>query len=676
MKRMNPFQALVSRLFSSRPVTITTRSTSGRLRYEQLEDRTVPASFGFRSIDGSGNNLTNLTWGTAGTDFLRIAQADYADGVSTPAGTTRPSAREISNSLSDQTGVTGTNDRMMSAMVYAWGQFIDHDMDLSKTGTGQRFDIAVPTGDPSFDPASTGTKVIPLTRTFYDTATGTSVANPRQQVNSVTSWIDGSMVYGSDATTAASLRTFQGGKMKTSPGDMLPMDASGNFMAGDARVNENPELTSLQTLFVREHNRVAERIAKANPALSDEQVYQRAKEWVTAEIQAITYNEWLPALTGQNLPRYQGYNATVNGGISNEFATAGFRFGHSLLADDIQFLDNNGKSIADGVSLAEAFNNPGLVKAHGVESLIKYLASDPSNEVDTHVVDSVRNFLFGAPGAGGLDLASLNIQRGRDHGLADYNATRVAFGLPKVTSFAQITSNVDTQAKLQALYGSVNNIDLWVGALAEDHIRGGSVGMTVKAIMNDQFSRLREGDRFWYQREFAGNDLRELESTTLSSLIRRNSTTSNMQNNVFFFRADISGRVAIDGHRDGRLDRLDPPAVGVQVQLWDLTTSLVLATVTTDARGFYHFGVADDVRTGDYQVRLVNQAVPPSRTLSITRGDMNYDKVDFLLPPPGRPKGPPAGLTVAPPASNPGFMAADFFTLNGVDVNLQPVRRR
>src|SRR5262249_29771863 len=150
--------------------------------------------------------------------------------------------------------------------------------------------------------------------------------NARQQINQVTSWIDGSMVYGSDATTAASLRTFVGGQMKTSAGNLLPTDAAGDFLAGDVRANENVELPSRPNLFVREHNRIAAQIARSNPRLSDEEVYQQARAQVIAEIQVITYKEWLPALLGANaLPAYRGYNANVNPGIANEFSTAAFR---------------------------------------------------------------------------------------------------------------------------------------------------------------------------------------------------------------------------------------------------------------------------------------------------------------------------------------------------------------
>src|SRR5262249_26135314 len=155
-------------------------------------------------------------------------------------------------------------------------------------------------------------------------------------------------------------------------------------------------------------------------------------------------------------------------GIANEFSTALFRLGHSMLGDDIEFINNDGTAFREGIPLNVGFFNPPQITQDntGVGRILKYLASDPSSEVDNSITDPVRNFLFGAPGSGGFDLASLNIQRGRDHGLPDYNTVRAALGLPRVNSFGQITSDNGLQRKLHDLYGNVDNIDLWVGALA------------------------------------------------------------------------------------------------------------------------------------------------------------------------------------------------------------------
>jgi hypothetical protein len=610
-----------------------------------MEDRCQPAASAVRSIDGTGNNLAHPAWGSTDEQLLRVAPAQYADGVSAPAGANRPSARAVSNALAAHVATDTPDDRDLTAYIYVWGQFLDHDLDLTGAASpAQPFNVPVPTGDPSFDPAGTGTQVVPLTRSVYDPTTGTSTANPRQQINQITAWIDGSMVYGSDATRAAALRTFSGGKLKvqsTAVGDLPPLNTAGLpnandahrapdnqlFLAGDVRANENVELTAMQTLFVREHNRLADQIAKANPGLSDEEIYQRARALVIAEIQSITYNEWLPALLGPvALTPYRGYNPNVNPDVANEFSTAGFRL-HTQVNDDVEFFDNNGRPITftytddqghpvtvDGeVSLADAFFNPTLFGQTGVNGILKYAASTHAEAFDNQLVDSLRNFLFGLPGAGGLDLASLNIQRGRDHGLADYNTTRAAYGLPKVTSFAQITSDPVLQQKLKDLYGNVNNIDLWVGAMAEDHVRGSSTGPLVRRIIADQFQRLRDGDRFWFERTFSGAQLAQLEHTTLADVIERNTGVRGLQGDVFFFKARVEGQVFADANGNGRQDRGEAGVAGVTVELLN-SDGAVIATTRTGRDGRYYFTQFPE--TGDYQVRVT----PPAGSVPTTAG--------------------------------------------------------
>jgi len=374
--------------------------------------------------------------------------------------------------------------------------------------------------------------------------------NPRQQMNQISAYIDVSVVYGTDSARAAALRTFQGGLLKTSGADLMPLNTAGfanandahffpdnqMFLSGDVRANENVELSAIHILFLREHNQIANAISNANPKLNDEEIFQAARKIVVAEIQVITYKEFLPALLGNNAIRpYNGYKPDVNPGIATEFSTGAYRIGHTLINDDVELLDNDGNEIDEALALAEAFFNPSVLQAVGPAPLLKYLATDKAQEVDTQLVNGLRNFLFGPPGAGGFDLASLNIQRGRDHGLSDYNTTRAAYGLPRVSSFAQITLNPAVQAKLLALYGSVNAIDLWVGGLAEDHLAGSSVGPTFQRIIADQFERLRDGDRFWYSKVFSGPQLESIERTRLSDIIRRNTTLTKIQDNVFFF---------------------------------------------------------------------------------------------------------------------------------------------
>ncbi len=636
-----------------------------QLAMEPLEERHLLAVNVFHSIDGTGNNLTHPDWGSTSEQLLRVSRAAYADGVSAPAGANRPSAREISNALAAHSPDDTPNDRNLTAYAYVWGQFLDHDLDLTAAGSpAEAFNVPVPAGDPSFDPNATGTQVIPLTRSVFDTATGTSTRNPRQQINQVTAWIDGSMVYGSDSVRAAALRSFNDGKLlaqSTSVGDLPPLNTNGLpnandahrapdnqlFLAGDVRANENIELTSLQTLFVREHNRLADQLAASQPGLSDEEIYQQARALVIAEIQVVTYKEWLPALLGDGaLPAYRGYKPNVNPGIANEFSTAAFRL-HTSINEDVDFVDNNGRLITFGyaddygnavtvdgeVALSDAFFNPTMFKQTGLDGILKYAASTHAEEFDNQIVDSLRNFLFGQPGQGGLDLASLNIQRGRDHGLADYNTVRAAYGLPRVTSFSQITSDRDLQQKLKTLYGNVNNIDLWVGSLAEDHVHGSSLGPLAQRIIADQFTRLRDGDRFWYERTFSDRLLSQVENTTLADIIERNSDVRNLQRDVFFFRAEATGQVFVDSNGDGIRNRREIGLAGVTIELLNGDGEVIDSTVTgRDGRYFFN----NFPETGDYAIRItlptgMTSTTPSTQTFLISRGNVTVFGLDFGL---------------------------------------------
>ena len=657
-------------------------------RFEQLEPRSMmsvnPAGLPptpvlpAESIDGTGNNVAHPTWGSVGQDLLRLSPAAYGDGIASPSGADRPNARLVSNLLATSPAGGVTNDRDFTAFVYAWGQFLDHDLGLTDTATPrERLPIPVPTGDPSFDPSGTGAMAISMSRSNWDRSTGTSTDNPRQQINSITAFIDGSQVYGSDATRAAALREFAGGRLRTSDGNLLPFNTSGLtnandahvvtdsqlFLAGDVRANENPELVALQTLFVREHNRIAADAASNNPTWTDEQLYQHARRIVIAELQKITYQEFLPAILGTNTPAanalqsYHGYRADVNPGIATEFSTAAFRLGHSMLGEDIEFLDNDGNPVRDAIRLKDAFFDPRSVSQVGIDPLLKYLASDRAQEIDTKVVDDVRNFLFGLPGQGGFDLASLNIQRGRDHGLADYNTVRAAYGLAKVTTFAQISSDTAVQASLQQAYGSVDKLDLWVAGLAEKHLPGSSLGETFTRILVDQFSRLRDGDRYWYQNALPPNALRDVQHTSLVDIIRRNTQVTNLQPVVFFFHTSIGGNVFADGNGDGVRQSREGGVAGTTVTLVTAAGATV-ASSRTDSLGNYAFRGFD---LGSFRVVVTpsggagqkSEGVK-SRLVVITRG-MDVRDVNVGLPPKTTSAKPPVSQ---PPAQSP--LAAAF----------------
>ena len=413
----------------------------------------------------------------------------------------------------------------------------------------------MPPGDRFFRRDGNGPAAIAFTRSLFDPQTG--IAGPREQISLVTAYIDGNTVYGSDGARASWLRTHAGGRLKvtaTAQGDLLPYNdgtipnagppekpnlSTALFVAGDIRANEQPTLTSMHTLFVREHNYQAGRIARGNPGLLDEEIYQRARKIVAAEIQAITYQEFIPALLGPGgLPSDTGYDPAVNAGIAQVFSTAAYRLGHTLLSPLIQHLDENGNSLSGGpMSLRDIFfgPTPPILVNEGIEPILRGLAAQKAQDLDSHVIDDVRNFLFANEGPA-LDLVALNIQRGRDHGLPDFNSARADLGLPRKTSFSKIATSPSDASQLARLYGSVDRIDLFVGLLLEDHLPGMIVGETLRAILVDQFVRSRAGDRFFYTRYLSGDDLDRVRATRLSDIIKRNTTIRDIQPDVFFVR--------------------------------------------------------------------------------------------------------------------------------------------
>lgn len=514
----------------------------------------------FSSINGSGHNLAHPSWGAVGSELRRVAAPAYDDGVAAPSGADRPSPRLISDLVVAQPPIA-PSAAGPSNFVWLWGQFIDHDIDLTNTGCAEPFNISVPTGDPFFDPQSTGTQEISLCRSLATAGTGTGAGNPRQQDNVISAWIDASNVYGSDAARASALRMNDGSgrlKVQAGPGGraLMPFNSFGlpnasnpgqdptsMYMAGDVRSNENLALTSLHTLWVREHNFWANqfRHTRNGASLSDDEIYFRARAVVIGEIQAITFNEFLPALLGRNaLRHYTGYHPNLDPTIATTFSTAAYRFGHSMLTAKLFRLDPSLHPVAGGnIDLKSAFFNPAeLVAQGGIEPLLRGAAHQRANDVDPFIVDDVRNFLFGQPGQGGFDLASLNIQRGRDHGLPSYNEVRQAFGLAPKPDIASINpGNSMIDGRLTDAYGSVERIDPWVGGLAERPVAPGLVGELVRKVLVDQFTRLRDGDRFFYLNYFSPDWANQIGHTRLSDVIRRDTPIGReIQTDVFAVR--------------------------------------------------------------------------------------------------------------------------------------------
>ncbi|MEM6697008.1 MAG: peroxidase family protein, partial [Bacteroidota bacterium] len=414
----------------------------------------------------------------------------------------------------------------------------------------------------------------------------------------ITAFIDASAVYGSDIEHANWLRSFSGGKMKVSEGNMLPFNTLNGefdspidpnaphmdnpvgltdkiFVAGDARVNENPLLLAYHTIFVREHNRLCDELALQNPSWNDEERYQYARKIVGGLIQSIVYNEWLPTM-GVELPPYSGYNSRVHPGITNVFSAAAFRLGHTLLNGTLLRLDRNGNQMPSGnMELRFTFFNPLLVMEEGIDPFLQGMAAQVQQGMDMKVIDDVRNFLFGPPGAGGMDLVAINIQRGRERGLADFNTIRQNASLFRYTSFRQINSDPAVYTLLENIYGNINDIDPWVGMLAEEPMENSLFGQTILRLMQIQFVLLREGDRYYFENDAAlPPDMKaQIRNTRMVDIIKRTTDISIMQENVFM--ADVPNNTCDAVTVIGNVSTVnDDPLAGFDVELIDVNRNL------------------------------------------------------------------------------------------------------
>ena len=469
----------------------------------------------------------------------RLVEARYEDGVSEVfSGGADPVT--VSMVVFDQDGDT-PNAAGLSTLFTTFGQFLDHDMVLSPEDhdagilnlVGMPHDIA-------------------RSAVAEEIGEGETIA----PTNVVTWEIDGSQIYGSTDARADDLRSFEGGKLRvqddtTSAGEMLPDADADSFMAGDiegedpvylagdVRANENPNLLSMHTMFVREHNYWAERIAEENPDWDDDQIYEAARSIVEFELQQITYNEWLPHLLGGATDDVD-VDADAVGEVSVEFSTAAFRFGHTLVSSQIDLLDDGGND-AGSMGLMDAFFNHSPVEDSGIEAIIRGQLHATAQELDTQIVDDLNFFLETPDGVSGFSLAALNLARGLDHGLESYINVRAALigDIDPATLDGQdwsvITDDGDVQARLAAVYEDIFQVDLWVGGLAEDSVGDTQLGPLFTHIVADQFARTRAADDTFgtLDPNLGADILAEVTGSTFASIIERTSDVDMVQDDVF-----------------------------------------------------------------------------------------------------------------------------------------------
>ncbi|XP_040982854.1 myeloperoxidase-like isoform X4 [Aquila chrysaetos chrysaetos] len=476
------------------------------------------ASCHYRTITGECNNRRNPSLGASNRALVRWLPAEYEDGVSVPHGWTE-----------------------------------------GKLFSGFPFPLIPPN-----DPRIKNTRdCLPFFRSAPACTSGRAI---RDQINALTSFLDGSMVYGSEVPLANKLRdqTNQLGllavnqnftdkgkaympfnNMQKSPCLTVSREAKiPCFLAGDSRANEMLELACMHTLFLREHNRLARGLKRLNPHWNGEKLYQEARKILGAMIQIITYRDYLPLLLGTSfrrlIPRYQGYNESVDPRISNVFTLA-FRFAHASVPPTVDRLNQNYKSIGPKIQLRNAFFAVWrIVKEGGIDPFLRSLMANQAKLMTQQqmVVDELRDRMFEQIERIGFDLPALNMQRSRDHGLPGYNSWRQFCGLSQpsgLKTLARVLRNHGLAKKFIQLYGRPKNIDIWIGALAEPFVNGGRVGPLMACLIGTQFRNIRDGDRFWWESRgvFTPWQRSSLAKISLSRIICDNTHISKVPRHIF-----------------------------------------------------------------------------------------------------------------------------------------------
>ncbi|XKL69519.1 hypothetical protein PGB90_007288 [Kerria lacca] len=371
-----------------------------------LEIAACDPKYPYRSFTGYCNNLRKPNFGKSLTTFSRILSSVYENGISTPRqfSVTRiplPSARLVSSMMHLD---ISNLDMKHSMMLMQLAQFIDHDItftpvhkgffasipdcrpcDSPRTVHPECMPIEVPPGDPYY-PQINYTTGKQFCLPFMRSLPGQQRLGHRDQINQNSAFLDLSQVYGEHACLARQLRSYQG-RLNTTTSlygdkDLLPQTAmhpecrssSGYcFLAGDGRASEQPALTAIHTIFMREHNRLADNLRHLNPHWEDERIFQQARKILVGKYQHILYNEFLPRILGSNAMNlyglnlekpnqyFTGYSDECNPSALTEFASAAFRIGHSLLRPHLTRLSPTMQPLEPSILLRETFFNPDII---------------------------------------------------------------------------------------------------------------------------------------------------------------------------------------------------------------------------------------------------------------------------------------------------------------------------
>ncbi|KAM9377184.1 dual oxidase 1 [Pholidichthys leucotaenia] len=529
-------------------------------------------------FDGWYNSLGNPRRGAVGSRLVRLVPAHYQDGVYQPVqGPLLPNPRRLSRLLTQgPSGLPSARNHTVLGLFFGYHVAFEI-FDSRAPGCPPEFmNIPVPGGDPVFDPTTSGKVLLPFQRGPWDKESGQSPSNPRTQVNLVTTWIDGSSIYGPSTSWSDSLRSFSGGLLNSGSEWNMPHQGGGRLIwstadpstgehglqglyeLGNAWANENMFTAAEGIIWFRYHNYVASRLQEDHPEWSDEELFQNARKTVVATFQNIALYEWLPALfKDRKLPPYPGYQKFVDPGISPEFQAAAIRFGVTMVPPGVfmrnrtcHFRDviNTDGSTSPALRLCNSFwkrQSVNLKKSQDVDELLMGMASQVAEREDNIVVEDLRDYMYGPLRFTRTDLVALTIQRGRDFGLPSYTEIRRALDLPTLTKFEDINpelshTNPQLLQDVAQLYdGDISKLELFPGGLLES-LDG--PGLVFSTIIMDQFERIRNGDRFWFENKqnglFTDEEIQTIRNLTYHDILVAvtSAEAPDIQNSVFFWK--------------------------------------------------------------------------------------------------------------------------------------------
>ncbi|XP_046806470.1 uncharacterized protein LOC111676439 [Lucilia cuprina] len=531
----------------------------------------MPASERYRTHDGTCNNKKRLRWGAAQMPFNRFLPPEYGDGVDTTRKAVDGGPLSSSRFVSLLVHGARDGEAPLTLMLAQWGQLVDHD--LTSTAQPRSINGSVPSccGSKDFHPSCFPIKV-PLDDPwlsplkvrcleFLRSAPAQRrdcVLSWREQTNQATSYIDASPIYSSSVRSSDNARVFRKGLLifgRGNPADDVCQRgaiATHCIRSGDGRSGEQPGLLALHHVWVHEHNHIATKLSEMNLHWSDEKIYQETRRIIGAMFQHITYREFLPIVLGREVVKvfdlellnsgyYEGYDYKTNPTVANAFAAAAFRFGHSLVQNSYMRCDRFHNVINNNVSLHEEFQRGDIGSVGSLHRLLRGMATQRALKRDEFITPELTNHLFQTPGFPfGLDLAAINIQRGRDHGIPPYTHWRVPCGLTPINNWDEFANVVGPESarRISHAYHSVHDIDLFVGGIAERPVVGGLVGPTFACIIAQQFSNSRKGDRFWYENggfesSFTPAQLHSIRRVSLASVLCRAVGGGTFQPHIF-----------------------------------------------------------------------------------------------------------------------------------------------